>query len=221
MKFLTFLNSGCISLCENMLVSAKKVGLNPKDFFIACLDNESKEHFRDYENTFLYFNHNLKEYQNWTFDENSGFREIVKHKWKLIKKIYENNKKLCWVDTDIVFIKNPLDRIQNNEKILFQTDYPGSVLCTGFMVFNQTNQCDSLINECSQNEKEDDQLLLNKIALSNYMEHIGILNPDLFPNGNEYYKNNNKKDAYIVHKNWMMGTENKINKFKEEGLWYI
>ena len=35
--------------------------------------------------------------------------------------------------------------------------------------------------------------------------------------GKEYLKEN----AYIVHNNWMVGIETKINKFKEEGYWYV
>lgn len=208
-------------MCRNMLISAEKVGLDLDNFYIACLDQKSLDGVGDYCNSFLYLNQKLEEYQNWTFDPNSGFRNIVKYKWNLIKKIYENYNQLCWVDTDIVFLKNPLERIENNEKILFQTDYPGSLLCTGFMVFNQTNHCKSLITECCEDDQEDDQIILNKIALQKYKNNIGILNPDLFPNGKHYYEENRKKEAYLVHNNWMVGVEKKINKFKEENLWYL
>jgi hypothetical protein len=48
---------------------------------------------------------------------------------------------------------------------------------------------------------------------------------DLFPNGKVYYetgdKESLKESAYIVHNNWMVGIETKINKFKEEGYWYL
>jgi hypothetical protein len=30
-----------------------------------------------------------------------------------------------------------------------------------------------------------------------------------------------KNDAAIVHNNHMVGIDTKINKFKEEGLWYL
>lgn len=221
MKFLTFLNSGCIEICKNMLVSAEKVGINMDDFYIACLDSNSYESLKDYKNSFLYIDQPIVEYQNWTFDENSGFRNIVKNKWSIIKKIYQENKNLCWVDTDIVFVKNPINLLEGNEEVLFQSDSPGSTLCSGFMVFNDTKECESLVNECGFNETEDDQLIVNEIALKKYRDNIALLSPDLFPNGHVYYNEGKKENAYIVHNNWMVGVNTKIAKFKEEGLWFI
>ena len=45
MKYVTYLNSGCIDICENMLISAEKVGIKMDDFFVACLDEESFQKF--------------------------------------------------------------------------------------------------------------------------------------------------------------------------------
>ena len=221
MKFITFLNSGCVDICVNMLTSATKVGLDIDDFIIACLDNQSYEKMKKYSGTFLYKNQEVTEYQNWSFDETSEFRKIVKSKWNVIKKIYEQHKELCWVDTDIVFVQNPLKFIQNNDKILFQCDRPGSLICSGFMVFNNTDACNSMINECGENETEDDQILINQIVLSKYPNDAALLDIELFPNGHLYYSQGMKSKAVIVHNNHMVGMETKINKFREEGLWYL
>jgi len=221
MKFLTFLNSGCIEICKNMLISAERVGINIDDFYIACLDSNSYENLKEYRNAFLYTNQPIVEYQNWTFNENSGFRSIVKNKWSIIKKIYQENKNLCWVDTDIVFVKNPTNLLEGNTEVLFQSDSPGSTLCSGFMVFNDTKECESLVDECGSNETEDDQLIVNEIALKKYRDNIAILSPDLFPNGHVYYNEGKRENAYIVHNNWMVGVDTKIQKFKEEKLWFL
>jgi hypothetical protein len=125
------------------------------------------------------------------------------------------------VDTDIVFVENPIELIEENEEVLFQSDSPGSILCSGFMVFNDTKECESLVNECGSNEFEDDQLIVNEIALKKYRDHIAILSPDLFPNGHVYYNEGKKENAVIVHNNWMVGVEEKTRRFKEEKLWYL
>lgn len=221
MKFLTFLNSGCLDICKNMLVSAEKVGIDMNDFFIACLDENSYESLKHYSNSFLYKDLKIKDYQDWTFSSNSGFRNIVKHKWNIIEHIHKKNPNLCWVDTDIVFLENPIQYIEDNEEVLFQKDYPGSVICSGFMVFNETVSCKELIEECSSYKSEDDQLIVNKIALEKYSNNIALLNVDLFPNGYAYYSENKKENAIIVHNNWITGIENKIQKFKEENLWFL
>lgn len=221
MKFLTFLNSGCLEICKNMLISAEKAGIDVDDFYIACLDSNSYKNLKQYKNAFLYIDQPIIEYQNWTFDKESGFRDIVKNKWSIIKKIYQEHKQLCWVDTDIVFVENPTKFISGHSEVLFQSDNPGSVLCSGFMVFNNTQMCQNMINDCASYECEDDQLIINEIALKKYPEDIALLNRDLFPNGYAYYTEGKKKNAFIVHNNFMVGVDTKIQKFKEENLWYL
>lgn len=223
MKFLTFLNSGCLDICLNMLKSAENVGIDREDFIIACLDDNVHQKLVDigYSNTYLYLNQEITDYQDWTFDENSGFRNIVCYKWKIIQQAYQQHKNLCWVDTDIVFLQNPIEMLSGHQEVLFQSDAPGSTICSGFMVFNDTPECKELIDRCSENDLEDDQLIVNKIALEEYRENIALLNEDLFPNGNVYYLQNRKENAIIVHNNWMVGIDEKIKKFKMEGLWFL
>jgi hypothetical protein len=226
MKFLTQLNSGCIEICKNMLKSAENVGLNTDDFIIACLDKNAYEQLKDYSGAFLYGdyeNNNLTGYQDWSFDATSNFRKIVKSKWKLISEIHKRYKSLCWVDTDIVFIQNPMDFIANNSKTLFQFDIPGSVICSGFMVFNDTPISEAIVSVCGNNTEEDDQILINSLIQSKteFAQECSLLNQKLFPNGYVYHTLGEKKNAIIVHNNHMVGINTKINKFKEENLWFI
>jgi len=223
MKFLTFLNSGCYDICLNMLKSAKNVGIDMDNFIIACMDEDVYKSLihEGYKGSFLYMNNDLKEYQDWTLNENSGFRNIVKYKWKVIESVHKKYPNLMWVDTDIVFVENPVEILSNHQEVLFQTDNPGYAICTGFMVFNDTKKCRELVEECASYDTADDQIIMNQIALSKYNDHVALLSEDLFPNGNVYYKQGRKDNAMIIHNNWMVGIENKMNKFKEEGHWYL
>jgi len=220
MKFVTFLNSGCIDICKNMLKSAELVGINPDDFFIACLDQNSYNQLKIYKNAYLYVDQTISAYQDWSFDDHSKFRSIVKHKWKVIRQIYMKQKQLCWVDTDIVFKENPTRYLESFDQMLFQCDLPGSLICTGFMKFNDTIGCAELIELCASQDNQDDQLIFNHIS-KDYSDQFQLLDEDLFPNGNSYYKLGKKDKAMIVHNNWMVGIHNKVDHFKEEGLWYI
>ena len=221
MKFLTFLNSGCIEICKNMLKSAENVGINMNDFYIACLDSNAYENLKEYKNAYLHIDQPITEYQDWTFSEESGFRNIVKNKWSIIKKIYQENKELCWVDTDIVFIENPIEYISGHEEILFQGDIPGPTPCSGFMVLNESKECGEIINECASAVDADDQLIINELIINKYPNNAAILSRDLFPNGYAYYTEGKKENAVIVHNNFMVGVETKMQKFKEEKLWYL
>jgi hypothetical protein len=225
MKYLTYLNAGCIDICRNMLISAEKVGIDMDDFYIACLDNESYEKFSYLKNSFQYAQEELTEYQNWTFDSDSGFRKIHYYKWPIIQKIYQKHKELCWVDTDIVFLKDPSEYISGHKTFIAQNDHPGPRACGGFLVFNDSEITESLIGEMAANTTEDDQILLNHYIENSYKTNYTPLPRNLFPNGKTYYELENKdilrKYAYILHNNWMVGIETKMSKFKEEGYWYL
>lgn len=221
MKFLTQLNSGCIDICKNMLKSAEKVGINSNDFIIACLDTNAYEQMKTYDGSFLYREEKHTSYQDWSFDPSSNFRQIVKSKWKLISEVYKQHKELCWIDTDIVFKANPIEFFLANKKyMLFQCDSPGSLICSGLMIFNESEACGKLINECGENESEDDQILINRIA-SKYAADIALLPMDYFPNGHVYYALGSKEKALMIHNNHMVGIQSKIQKFKEESCWYL
>ncbi|MCH2174635.1 MAG: glycosyltransferase family 77 protein [Lentisphaeria bacterium] len=193
------------------------------DFYIACMDEQVYRSLilKGYNGAFLFMNSNLKEYQNWTFDSNSGFRNIVRHKWEIINQVHKEHPNLMWIDTDIVFKENPLEILTGHEEVLFQTDSPGHKICTGFMVFNETPKCRQLIEECGADNSNDDQIIMNRIGFRKYNDIIVLLSNDLFPNGHAYYYQGKKENAMIVHNNWILGIEAKINKFKEEGLWFI
>lgn len=220
MKFVTFLNSGCIDICKNMLKSAELVGIDLDDFYIACLDENSYENLKQYKNAYLYVDQEITEYQDWSFSEESKFRSIVQYKWKIIEETYSKHKDLCWVDTDIVFKENPTSYLKSFDKMSFQCDLPGSLICTGFMKFDDTEVCNHLISVCASYDGQDDQLIFNHFS-KEYSDYFILLNEDLFPNGNSYYNLGKKDKAMIVHNNWMVGIELKIDRFKEEGLWFI
>lgn len=230
MKFLTFLNSGCITICKNMLTSAELVGLNPDDFIIACLDENAFNEFKSYKNAYLAMDHPIKTYADWSFDSNSEFRQVIKHKWALIAEHYAVHKNLCYLDTDISFTSNPLTYIENNDKILFQRasgeDGEKIDICSGFMVFNDTIVCEELIKKCTltENHEEDDQLLINKIAfLEEFIDSIELLPITKFPLAKDIYRftNESKYDAVLHHAATLVGIHNKIEFLKNKGMWYI
>jgi len=230
MKFLTFLNSGCITICKNMLTSAELVGLNPDDFIIACLDENAFNEFKSYKNAYLAMDHPIKTYADWSFDSNSEFRQVIKHKWALIAEHYAVHKNLCYLDTDISFTSNPLTYIENNDKILFQRasgeDGEKIDICSGFMVFNDTIVCEELIKKCTltENHEEDDQLLINKIAfLEEFIDSIELLPITKFPLAKDIdrFTAESKYDAVLHHAATIVGIHNKIKFLKNKGMWYI
>ena len=225
MKYVTFLNTGCVDICRNMLVSADRVGISQDDFYIGCLDTASFDAMKKRKNTFLHVDQGISHYQNWTYDGDTGFRKIHYYKWPIIKRVYQEHKNLCWVDTDIVFLKDPTPLLANRGIFCAQNDYPGLRACGGFLVFNDSPSTAALINDMAANDFEDDQILLNRFLDGPYKGNFEQLSQHEFPNGKIFYepsfKNDLKNTAYIVHNNWIVGIDDKISRFKEEGYWYL
>jgi hypothetical protein len=226
MKYLTMINAGAINICKNLLLSAKKVEINvEKDFIIGCLDKKSFIEFKNHKNTFLFTNQKISSYQTWNPKNNSSFCKIVKYKWRIIKKVYKNNKELCYIDSDIVFKKNPKKLIVNKKKILFQMDYPLKKICSGFMVFNNNKETRYIINECSKYSYivEEDQILINTLMKKKNAKNYRLLNPQFFPNGYIYNLLRNKTESYIVHANHypLKNIKKKIQYLKNHKLWFL
>lgn len=225
MKYLTFLNTGCIEICRNMLASAERVGISPGDLFVACIDRGSFEAMKDRPNVFLHVDQEVTGYQNWSYEGDTNFRRIHYLKWPIIREVYRQYRALCWVDTDIVFLRNPTALLQGRPTFCAQNDYPGLRACGGLLVFNDSARTESLINDMAANNFEDDQILLNRFLEGPYKDNFEQLPQREFPNGKIFYEPNLKAElresAYMVHNNWIIGIDEKISRFKAEGYWFI
>jgi hypothetical protein len=225
MKYLTYLNSGCRDICDNMLISAEKVGIKKSQFIIVAFDRAvynyyiNKGYFVD-----LFANESEEPYFNWTWDKNSKFRNLVKNKWHIIKKYYNTDKNLMWLDTDVVFIKNPESYLQELKLPTFQIDYPVKCACTGLMYFPEHSLSEKIINDLGMQTIEDDQLVCNKYLTEQLSQNdVDYFNLNYFPNGGYFYdaKGTNIETAIMLHCNYIVGLENKINRLKETGVWYL
>ena len=88
MKYLTYLNSGCKNICDNMLLSAEKVGIDKSQFIIVAFDKPVYNYYLDKGYVVdLYADESEEPYFNWTWDKNSKFRNLVKNKWQYVDQI--------------------------------------------------------------------------------------------------------------------------------------
>lgn len=225
MKYLTYLNSGCKTICDNMLISAKNVGIDSKSFIIVAFDKPIYDYYTDLGYQTELFNDVPEEvYHNWSWDENSKFRQLVKNKWVLIKKYFTHNKPLLWLDTDVVFLKNPEEYFVHINEPTFQIDYPVKCACTGLMYFPICDISNKIIETLGSQNTEDDQIVCNTLLQDNEIQkNISYFNLNYFPNGGYFFdaKGTPLDDVVILHCNYVLGLENKINRLKDIGAWYL
>ena len=63
----------------------------------------------------------------------------------------------------------------------------------------------------------DQTYLIKNRRKFNYLK----LDLDLFPNGPHYFRYNDSLNPYIIHFNYLVGNNEKINKMKATNQWYV
>lgn len=212
-------------MCDNMLISAEKVGILNNQFIIVAFDRPIYEYYhKKGYNVELFKDVAEEKYHDWTWDETSKFRDLIKNKWQLIKKYFKFNKPLMWIDTDVVFLKNPEEHLVNIKRPTFQIDYPAKCACTGLMYFPDHQFSEEIIENLGSQNTEDDQLICNRFLKTDQMTNkFDYFNSDKYPNGGYFYdaKGTPIQNVTMLHCNYIVGIENKINRLKQTGIWYL
>jgi hypothetical protein len=149
------------------------------------------------------------------------------------------------INDDILKFKN------SDYDVMFQCDNKDgdytvqncSSLCSGFIFLKPTEQVFNCLNKSIDNMKilldtnnfekapSADQSVVNNVFKNDQYINIGILDLKDYPNGSRYFKsrtvNSDAKDIYkeympkIIHNNYIKGNKNKIQRFKNNNLWFI
>jgi len=236
-----FLTGGLCEEAHNSIHTLKKIGMD-HNLIVTCLDEKAYNYINKLGVTTQFLKLNLKEKGEFG---SKDFYKITTQKPKIISDLIKKyNKIVVYSDTDIVFLKNFQEEIDNfkngKNDMLFQDESKifkktGSY-CTGFMFFkpNKKNtifldkvhktMLKNVVKRPEKSGKLADQGVFGTMLKT---ENIKFDTLDLydFPNGKRYFDNVNtvykNKIPKIVHNNFIIGLENKINRFKKYNLWFI
>ena len=238
-KIVMFFSKSLIDEWLNFLSTARKVGV--ADLLIVFpLDKESEKAISEQEDIEMDTRFVLHDNENKEGDFGTkNFHNIVKKKLIAISIVLEQGYFTFYLDTDVVLFRDPVaDYFSMDPKpIYMQSDIHGFETksknidnhCTGVIFLapceysKQTIRKASKILDNMSHGKNDDQKAMND-AVGN-KDKVGTLNPITYPNGARFFKNNklNKKikNPVLFHNNWIVGTENKVKRFKKYNMWYI
>jgi rhamnogalacturonan II specific xylosyltransferase len=171
-----------------------------------------------------------------------GFKNITCNKVLAIEKMLKAGYFVFYIDTDIVVKKNfvehyftlpPKDCWMQNDhnnfkKSAIATDKHGVVKynhCSGVMFIAPTAYMIKIMQKAYPEILKvktgglTDQKVLNKLI---EYKKIGTLDPIAYPNGWRYFSSKKYRgDPYLIHNNWLKGSDKKIKRFKQHKLWYI
>ena len=157
------------------------------------------------------------------------FQKITKQK---LQYIYDNllHDDILWVDNDIVFFENCIpDVIRDTITFSIQDDLWG--FCTGFFYAKKNYWTLLTIQraiewlDSQQHFSLNDQHAFNEVLkteelFGDVLCTLRVLPSQEYPVGFVYFNLKLRAKARMLHNNYLMTTAEKIERFKQEGLWY-
>lgn len=180
-----------------------------------------------------------------------GFADIATLKPACVLAVLRLGYNVLWMDTDIVAFRNPFDYLLPTADLTFQvggsfaTDIPLDVedalradLCTGlyFALANERTEAffEHTIQTLALFEDEvkfGDQSATNLVLFEQHWRRgieditFQVLDPVLFPTGGVYFVSKEPQargvEPVLVHNNFLIGRDLKIQRFRDFGLWYV
>ena len=241
-KIVLFFTGGLCEEAQNCIQTIENVGLKNK-LLVHTLDKESYTCVKDRNLEIKRVKTNLKHEAEFG---SKDFYEIMFNKLKIIRKCLADYKQIIvYSDTDIVFLKDISKDIdtfaKSNYDIMIQDDSAvfkhSDNLCAGFMMFKPNNKCIRCLELAMKIMKDNwdthdklavgggaDQRAIN-LAIKQTKIKFGRLDLKEYPNGARYFSNTNTVYNHfvpkIIHNNYIVGTKNKIERFKKHKLWFV
>jgi len=232
--FISVFNLGCVEIAENHIISLVRSGITNYRAYVT--DTESFDILiKKGYNVVYYPVQQSTEKMNFG---TSGFNSLSYIRYKIINELLHEDKIIWYLDVDTVVLHDLNTLVQEfiGKDIVMQNDI--NMPCSGCMLCYPTDVCkqitDSIYN--SQTSTENDQILLAKLLYGNKQINLQLLDHEIFANGLLYFNElsnhemyrrlqmnfkQTQKPLYLVHANWMVGVETKINELKNKNLWYL
>lgn len=236
--FISVFNYGGIEMAKNHLESLKRNNIT--NYIAYVTDDESYNELSIHNYKVSKYISSVdsinKEKNNFATPE---FNDLSYIRYKIINDLLKQGKSVWYLDIDIVVLMNLNDYYNSLLKdfdIYLQNDI--NMLCTGCMIIIP-NMITLQLTEfmyLNKNNKHNDQVFLNEILRFNPQVKFCALNYNRFPNGLLYFNelkeepyfreaqenfNKSTEPVYLVHANYMVGIQSKIDAFKSKNLWFI
>jgi len=232
--FISVFNLGCIEIAENHIVSLLRSGITNYRAYVTDIECFNLLIKKSYNVVYYPIQQSTQKMNFGT----SGFNDLSYVRYKIINELLNENKTIWYLDVDTVVLHdlNPLVSNFIGKDIVMQNDI--NMPCSGCMLCYPTDVCKEITNIIynSRTSSENDQILLAQLLYNNKNIQLQLLDHEMFANGLLYFNElsnhemyrrlqlefkNTQKPLYLIHANWMVGVETKINELKKKNLWYV
>ena len=157
--------------------------------------------------------------------KSKSFRQMMSARPFYILSFLQKGIDIIFSDLDTVWLKNPLPYFTGDFDIWiqFNTDQL-NVYCSGFMAIKSNKDTYSFIKKWRDALKV--KPMLNQPAFNQLVKQSQIkikgLESKHFPSGRLYFEKFSREEragVVVVHNNWIIGHDNKLERFKNMNLW--
>lgn len=242
LNFITYTTGNYTHFTSNLLNNFDTVGLSAlHHMIVVCLDSIALENLKAYQNKnwatlILWDNKNLALYADFG---TTDFILINNQKIIILKELLPKYDELYYVDSDIVFFKDPEPIIRSLPgDIVFQQDAPynghadrfHTYVCSGNFVLRNTPSTRAFLDkwvamltpECNEQGTLYNYLKSIVKDVRDVKEvSINVFPMEMAQNGYDAFKFgwHTKPEKVCIHANHMVGSEAKINALKSIGMW--
>lgn len=157
------------------------------------------------------------------------FKKYMARRAVYVLEYLQKGVDVLHVDVDSVWLKNPFPFLVGDYDIWGQVDRPADLICIGFLAFKTNAIVKKFVKLWidkleSLAYKRSDQDVFNDLRSNKTDLKINKLPIYQFPSGQLYFErfdNVTRGKAVVVHNNWIIGHDQKRDRFKKFGLWKV
>ncbi|XP_022088210.1 UDP-D-xylose:L-fucose alpha-1,3-D-xylosyltransferase 1-like [Acanthaster planci] len=158
------------------------------------------------------------------------YRRFVNKRQKYIQEYLRQGYEVLFTDVDTYWFKDPFPFFEGNFDLAVEEDLP-RFYCAGFVYFKPTNRTLAFLSEWIEFMRSDTSLKPDQVVMNKFIEQrkvprlkVRILDSKHFPNGklysNRQWREYHKRDVVVMHNNFIIGHDKKLERFKEYGMWF-
>jgi len=149
------------------------------------------------------------------------FKKLMSRRASHFLRVLDANPKTIFADIDTVWLRDPRPFFTGNLNIWAQLDAE-NYYCAGFIAMIKSDTVMKFLKEWNEElvrNPQHNQPLFNKLIKRSDVKHKALPRRE-FPSGKLYFEQKKRDGVVVVHNNFIIGKDKKIQRFKEVGLWH-
>ena len=149
------------------------------------------------------------------------YKNLVSRRAAHVLRALQKYPNVIYTDVDTVWLDDPRPYLRGDFDLWAQLDAK-EYYCTGFMAFRRSPKVLQFLDLWAEHLSKKPQLnqpLFNKELQSVRIRHAGLPRKE-FPSGDLYFDRGQRQGVVVVHNNFIVGKDKKVQRFKDVGLWH-